>query len=214
MPYLVGTTDSEIPDATLEQLGPGGRGGLVAAAHRAGAPRPRRRTAATRSATSTSVPTCCSPSRRATSRWPTATTAPTYRYRFTIAPDTVVAADGGAPHTAELAFVFDDVRRQGTPVANAEALADQVADLWVDFATDGEPDGWPRAETGEVMVFTARRAGRRTRPVGGPARRGPGGLRAGPGRRRGLCVDLVDQVWGSGLGRILVRIVRSARTTA
>ena len=25
--------------------------------------------------------------------------APTYRYRFTIAPDTVLAADGGAPHT-------------------------------------------------------------------------------------------------------------------
>ena len=67
-------------------------------------------------ATSTSAPTCCSPSRPATSRWPTPTTAPTYRYRFTIAPDTVLAAGGGAPHTAELAFVFDDVRRQGTPV--------------------------------------------------------------------------------------------------
>ena len=24
----------------------------------------------------------------------------------------------------------------------------------MDFATDGEPDGWPRADTGEVMVFT------------------------------------------------------------
>ena len=88
--------------------------------------------------------------------------APTYLYRFTVAPDTVLAAGGGAPHTAELAFVFDDVRRQGTPVANAEALADQVADLWVDFATDGEPDGWPRAETGEVMTFTL------DGPVAGP----------------------------------------------
>ena len=32
----------------------------------------------------------------------------------------------------------------------------------MDFATDGEPDGWPRADTGEVMVFTL------DGPVAGP----------------------------------------------
>lgn len=88
--------------------------------------------------------------------------APTYRYVFGIAPQAVLAAVGGAPHGSELPFVFDDTARQGTPVANADALADQVAGLWVDFATDGRPDGWPRAETGRTMTFTL--AG----PVSGP----------------------------------------------
>ena len=80
--------------------------------------------------------------------------APTYRYLFAIAPEPMLAEYGGAPHTSELAFVFDDVRRVGTDVADAEALADGVADLWVDFATDGEPDGWPLAGTGRLIAFT------------------------------------------------------------
>jgi para-nitrobenzyl esterase len=88
--------------------------------------------------------------------------APTYRYRFTIAPETVLTSGGGAPHTAELAFVFDDTGRQGTPVANADQLADQVADLWVDFATDGQPESWPPAQTGETLTFTL------DGPVAGP----------------------------------------------
>ncbi|GAB3261572.1 carboxylesterase/lipase family protein [Nocardioides dilutus] len=79
--------------------------------------------------------------------------APTYRYYFGIAPDAVLAA-GGAPHGAELPFVLDDTARQGTPVPDADALADQVSALWVDFASDGEPDGWPTADTGQVMTFT------------------------------------------------------------
>ena len=153
MPYLVGTTDSELPDATLEQLGPAS--GAVWSALRSSL---RAETAAAygpdaeRDLHLGSDVLFTEPARHLALAH--GDDAPTYRYRFTIAPDTVVAADGGAPHTAELAFVFDDVRRQGTPVANAEALAGQVADLWVDFATDGEPDGWPRAGTGEVMTFT------------------------------------------------------------
>jgi para-nitrobenzyl esterase len=80
--------------------------------------------------------------------------APTFRYLFTIAPGPTLESRGGAPHSSELPFVFDDTRRQGHPVEDADALADQVADLWVDFATDGEPDGWPPAETDEIMTFT------------------------------------------------------------
>jgi para-nitrobenzyl esterase len=83
-----------------------------------------------------------------------ADTAPSYRYLFGIAPQPVVDQLGGAPHTSELAFVFDDTARLGVDVPDADALADQVADLWVDFATDGEPDGWPLASTGELMAFT------------------------------------------------------------
>jgi para-nitrobenzyl esterase len=79
---------------------------------------------------------------------------PAYLYRFAIAPQPVLDSAGGAPHSSELAFVFDDVRRQGLPVEDAERLADAVADLWVDFATDGEPDGWPPADRGLVMTFT------------------------------------------------------------
>lgn len=79
--------------------------------------------------------------------------APAYRYYFGIAPETALAA-GGAPHGAELPFVLDDTARQGTPVENADELAEEVSGLWVDFATDGEPDGWPTADTGQVMSFT------------------------------------------------------------
>ena len=149
VPYLVGTTDSEIPTRTSSSSDRGGRGGLDAlfgqlavrdAAAYGGE--------AERDLYLGSDVLFTEPARHLALAH--GDDGPTYRYRFTIAPDAVVAADGGAPHTAELAFVFDDVRRQGTPVPNAEALADQVADLWVDFATDGEPDGWPRAGTGEA----------------------------------------------------------------
>jgi para-nitrobenzyl esterase len=80
--------------------------------------------------------------------------APTFRYVFGIAPRATLDELGGAPHTAEIPFVFDDVVRLGTDVPNAEALADDVADLWVDFATDGTPGEWPEAGTGRIMSFT------------------------------------------------------------
>ena len=80
--------------------------------------------------------------------------AATFRYRFSIAPEAVLESQGGAPHASELVFVFDDTARQDYDVKDADGLADRIADLWVDFATDGEPDGWPSAETGELMSFT------------------------------------------------------------
>lgn len=83
-----------------------------------------------------------------------AATASSYRYLFTIAPQALLDQFGGAPHTSEIPFVFDDTRRLGVDVPHADALADGVADLWVDFATDGEPDGWPPAGSGQIMTFT------------------------------------------------------------
>jgi para-nitrobenzyl esterase len=159
VPYIVGTTDSEVPHAPLEQLGP-----------EAGAVWSRLRTELTAETGAVygeqrdlylgSDVLFTEPARflaRAHSD-----DAPTYRYRFGIAPDTVLARDGGAPHTSELAFVFDDTRRQGTPVTNADALADQVCDLWVDFATGGEPEGWPPEEADRIMIFAV------DGPVAGP----------------------------------------------
>jgi para-nitrobenzyl esterase len=80
--------------------------------------------------------------------------APSYRYLFRVAPQTLLDQFGGAPHTSEVPFVFDDTARLGVDVPHADALADEVADMWVDFATDGEPDAWPLADTGELMSFT------------------------------------------------------------
>jgi para-nitrobenzyl esterase len=153
VPYVVGTTDSEIPNAGVEQLGPAGgavwallRGALAAdtAAAYGGD--------AARDLYLGSDVLFTEPARHLARAH--ADDAPTYLYRFGIAPENVLAAGGGAPHTAEIAFVFDDTARQGTPVPNADALADAVADLWVRFATDGDPGGWPTAETGQVMAFT------------------------------------------------------------
>lgn len=153
VPYVVGATDSEIPNAPLEQLGP--ESGKVWSRLRTEL---RAETAAAYGSDAQrdlylgSDVLFTEPARflgRAHSD-----DAPTYRYRFTIAPETVLAAGGGAPHTSDIVFVFDDTARQGTPVANADPLADQVCDLWVDFATDGEPDGWPPAETDQTMTFT------------------------------------------------------------
>jgi para-nitrobenzyl esterase len=152
VPYIVGTTDSEVPNAPLEQLGPDAgkvwtllRTALAAEAAAAYGDEEQRDLHLGSDVLLTE------PARHLARAH--SDDAPTYRYRFAIAPDAVLAADGGAPHTGELAFVFDDTGRQGTPVANADALADQVADLWVDFATDGEPDGWPLADTDEVLWF-------------------------------------------------------------
>ena len=153
VPYVVGATDSEIPDAPAEQLGAeAGRvwsylraelGDVTTAAYGG---------VEQRDLYLGSDVLFTEPARHLARAH--ADDAPTYRYRFTIAQDTVLAAGGGAPHTAELPFVFDDTARQGTPIPDADSLADTIADLWVDFATDGEPEGWPTEDTGQVLTFT------------------------------------------------------------
>jgi para-nitrobenzyl esterase len=80
-----------------------------------------------------------------------ATRAPTHRYRFSIATPAEQASIGGAPHTAEAKYVFDD--------GVDGALADPICDYWVSFAKTGDPnhDGapeWPTAEDDALIEFT------------------------------------------------------------
>ena len=173
VPYLDGTTDLEIPDEYLRnirdpedfraELTAGVEDQVLAAYGTTGGGHPP---PGLRRATSPSL-RVISPSSTPTAPRATATSSRSRR-------DRCWTRFGGAPHASELSFVFDDARRVGTDVADAETLADGIADLWVDFATDGEPDGWPLAGTGELMSFTLRRGRGRARPVG-----------RAPGHRRG-----------------------------
>ncbi len=71
--------------------------------------------------------------------------APTYSYRFSIATPDLKRVLGGAPHASEIPYVFDDSSAQRFPVEGVEALADTISDYWVAFATSGRPsdDGAP-----------------------------------------------------------------------
>jgi para-nitrobenzyl esterase len=77
--------------------------------------------------------------------------APTYLYRFSIATPQQ-AALGGAPHSAEATYVFD----QAGP---SNENADLIADYWVSFAATGDPNHddapqWPTAEGDALIDFT------------------------------------------------------------
>lgn len=77
--------------------------------------------------------------------------APTYRYLFSIASAAEQATIGGAPHTADLQFVFD----HGVD----DALADPICDYWVSFAKTGDPNHddapeWPTADDDALIEFT------------------------------------------------------------
>ena len=153
VPYLVGTTDLEVPDFFVQQTGRdpdeparrssgttrraavaayGGRAGarpapdLRRAVHRAG-PAPRR--------------DC------------TRSTRPTYFYRFSITSPDLKRLLGGAPHASEIPYVFDDSSAQRVPVEGVEALADTISDYWVAFATDRPAD--PRRRAGVAGVRPA-----------------------------------------------------------
>ena len=91
--------------------------------------------------------------------------APTYVYNFAMRQG---ARDGAlnVPHTAEIAYVFDNLELAkalvGTPDADDEALADVVSTAWANFARDGNPNGegvpeWPQwtADEHAVMVLDA-----------------------------------------------------------
>jgi para-nitrobenzyl esterase len=89
-----------------------------------------------------------------------------YLYRFTHRlpyPEGHMFAGLGAPHGAEMPFVFDQLATQDFAWTGADrALADTVAQYWTNFAKSGDPnaDGlpaWPpfmRTE-GQVMMLSA-----------------------------------------------------------
>ena len=86
---------------------------------------------------------------RALARLATRAGAPVYLYQFTrVAPG---RERTGAGHADEIAFVFGRPPRTGGRVAPSDsALAEAMTDLWVGFATAGDPNAgpatgrWPR----------------------------------------------------------------------
>ena len=87
--------------------------------------------------------------------------APVYQYYFTWQTP-MLDAVGGAWHTAELAFCFDNTKRceQGTGnTPEAQALAKKMATAWSNFARTGNPSQpgltWDPAEPGrgQTMVW-------------------------------------------------------------
>ena len=91
--------------------------------------------------------------------------APTYVYNFAMRQG---ARDGAlnVPHTAEIAYVFDNLELAealvGTPDPEDQDLADIMSTAWANFARTGNPNGegvpeWPQWTANEraVMVFDA-----------------------------------------------------------
>ncbi|MEJ7832778.1 MAG: carboxylesterase family protein [Nocardioides sp.] len=155
VPYLVGTTDAEFPDATLQAIGRSPtdfRAAFTGSARSAVEAVYGSAVELDRHLASDALFT--EPARLlATSH---ADDAPTYRFLFTIATPEEVSTVGGARHVAEMPFVFDAV--PGTDEV-AQELADQIADYWVAFATTGVPavDGlpqWPTAEDGALLELS------------------------------------------------------------
>lgn len=156
VPYLVGTTDLEFPDATLEAAGRSPddfRAAFTGSVRTAMGVVYGGTTEMDLHLVSDALFT--EPARLlATSH---ADDASTYRYRFTIASPEELSTVGGARHVAELPYVFDAV--PGTDEVTQE-LADQIADYWVAFATTGVPavDGlpeWPTADDGALLELSS-----------------------------------------------------------
>jgi len=149
VPYLLGTTDLEFPDADLV------RRGFDAESLRAGlAGTDTARLVAAYGGEEAFVEHFFSdavfsePARfLATAH---AERAPTYLYRFSIASQQTIDTVGGAVHTTDIAFAF------GT---TGDDRAEAIGDYWVAFAKSGDPnhDGapaWPRADDGALLTFT------------------------------------------------------------
>jgi para-nitrobenzyl esterase len=151
VPYLIGTTDLEFPDADLERRGFDPeqlRAGLAGTAEPAlvaayGGPG-----AYEQHFFSDAVFT--EPARfLATAH---AERAPTYLYRFSVASPKTVESLGGAVHSSDVAFIFGTTRHE---------RAETIGDYWVAFATSGSPDhdgapAWPTADGGALLALTSR----------------------------------------------------------
>jgi para-nitrobenzyl esterase len=158
VPYLVGTTDLEVPDLALERSGKdpdklrreiAARGYAKAVAAYGG------REEFDLHFFSDVVFT--EPARfLATAH---AERASTYLYRFSIAAPAIVEGLGGAFHSSEIPYVFDATEGQRFSFEGSAELADTISDYWVSFATDGDPShedapAWPTADDGAFLGLT------------------------------------------------------------
>jgi para-nitrobenzyl esterase len=78
--------------------------------------------------------------------------APTYRYRFSITTPDRIATVGGATHSEDGKYVFDQAGEKNK-------LADRICDYWVSFAATGDPNHpgapeWPTADGDALIEFT------------------------------------------------------------
>jgi para-nitrobenzyl esterase len=151
VPYLVGTTDAEFPDSFLQALGrppDAARAVLVGGQRDAFVSVYGGELALRQHLISDAIFT--EPARfLAVSH---ADRAPTYRYRFSITAPDRMATVGGAAHSEDGKYVFDQAGEKNR-------LADQICDYWVSFATTGDPNHpgapeWPTADGDALIEFT------------------------------------------------------------
>jgi para-nitrobenzyl esterase len=152
VPYLVGTTDAEFPDSFLQALArqpDAARAVLVAGQRDTFLSVYGGELALRQHLISDAIFT--EPARfLAVSH---ADRAPTYRYRFSITAPDRIATVGGATHSEDGKYVFDQAGEKNK-------LADQICDYWVSFASTGNPNHagapeWPTAEGDALIQFTA-----------------------------------------------------------
>jgi para-nitrobenzyl esterase len=84
---------------------------------------------------------------------------PTFRYRFSLFPQSLAAMFTGAFHSMEGSYVFGTVAALPWPVTDQDhRLAATVSAYWTTFAKTGSPDhagvpAWPEASDGMVLDF-------------------------------------------------------------
>ena len=89
---------------------------------------------------------------------------PVFRYRFEAVPTPLRGVTAGAPHGAEIPYVFGvlgRLRNVGRQTTDADrALSKTVIDYWTSFAKTGDPNGpgrpnWPKRDaSGALLAFT------------------------------------------------------------